>query len=116
MTMKVTPEQALHQCLVWYGMGTGGVPTKQEAVDDLMKFFTYRFKGAFKNDPKTWSDEDDAHVLQRLFILRCSEAIGSLAAQLAAGAGKLSIALEHVRKARSKVIKANSEGPGPFCS
>ena len=97
MTSKAaTPEQIVSLCLVWYGRGTGGVPSRQDAVDDLVQFFKAKFVNALRNDPLRWTDADDAHVLEKLFILRCAEAIGRLAAQEATKDGVLSIGSSHV--------------------
>ena len=113
----VTAEQAIAQCLVWYGMGTGGVPTRQAAVDSLVSFFTDKFRNAIKNDPRVWTDEDDLHRVQRQFILRCAEAIGRLAAQLATKDGVLAITVTHVEHARDKVVSENGDpNPGDFCN
>jgi hypothetical protein len=112
----ITVDQVLNHCLVAYGNGTGGLPTKLDAIDDLVQFFQVRFAAALKGDPQRWSDVDPPHTLERLFVLRCSEAIGRLAALEATKRGALSISIADQRTARALVIAANNPGPGVWCN
>lgn len=111
-----TPDQILQECLVCYGRGTGKVPTRQDALDDLVGFFQARFVRAVRNDPLRFSDADPAHVLEKLFVLRTSEAIGRLAALEATRRGAVSIGLADIATARTSVINANSPNPGDWCN
>jgi len=113
---KRTPDQILQECLVCYGRGTGSVPTRQNALDNLVAFFQSRFVKAVTNDPLRFSDADHAHVLERMFVLRCSEAIGRLAALKATQRGAVSIGLADIQTARNDVINANSPLPGDWCN
>jgi hypothetical protein len=109
-------DQIINHCLVWYGSGTRGMPTRLDAINDLVTFFRNRFIRALRNDPERWTDVKHERTLERLFILRCSEAIGRLAAQIAISKGKVSIAKEHIQAARRAVIAANSPAPGDWCN
>ena len=106
----------INHCLVWYGSGTRGLPTRLDAIIDLVTFFRSKFLGALENDPDRWTDVDDKHTLERLFVLRCSEAIGRLAAQIAISKGEVSIAKEHAQAARRAVVAAYSRERGYWCS
>lgn len=112
----VTVDQILNHCLVAYGSGTGGMPTRLNAIEDLVLFFQVKFAAALKSDPMRWSDIDPPHTLERLFVLRCSEAIGRLAALEANKRGALSISIADQRTARETVIAANNPGPGVWCN
>jgi hypothetical protein len=112
----VTADQIINNCLVWYGSGTGGVATRLDAINDLVTFFRGKFITALLNDPNRWTDVDAAHTLERLFVLRCSEAIGRLAAMEATKRGATSIAVQDVQAARVAVINANSPSPGDWCN
>jgi hypothetical protein len=92
------------------------VPTRLDAIDDLITFFRSRFIRALKKDPLRWTDVTHERTLERLFVLRCAEAIGRLASQLATGRGALSISVKDVQDARNEVINANSPNPGEWCN
>lgn len=109
-------DQIINHCLVWYGSGTSGMPTRLDAINDLVTFFREKFLGALEDDPKRWTDKDDKHILERLFVLRCSEAIGRLAAQIAISKGEVSIAKEHTQAARRAVVSAYTRPRGYWCS
>jgi hypothetical protein len=116
MTNSVTIDQIVYECLVAYGAGTGTVPTASDAVQSLIAFFRPKFQQALNNDPDRWSDIDPPHTLERLFVLRCCQAVGRLAAQNATKRGVLSIHAEDVEAARNMVINANSPVPGEWCN
>ena len=111
-----TPDQILQECLVCYGRGTGSVPTRQDALDDLVRFFQMRFARAVRNDPLRFSDADPPHILEKLFVLRCSEAIGRIAALEANKRGAVSIGVADIQAARTSVINTNSPNPGDWCN
>lgn len=92
------------------------MPTHLEAIDDLVGFFRRRFVRALGNDPDRWTDIDARRIIEKLFVLKCSKAIGSLAAQKAISKGSIVITLQDVRAARKKVIGANSPGAGDWCN
>lgn len=112
----LTPDDVLHQCLVAYGSGTRGVPTQRSALDVLIKFFLTRFATAVGKDPLRFTDKDDAHILERLFVLRCAEALGRRASQKAISRGAVSISAADIDAARIDVINANSPNPGDWCN
>lgn len=109
-------DQIINHCLVWYGSGTGGVPTRLDAINDLVDFFKGFFLGALDDDPDRWSDKKHKYTLERLFVLRCSEAIGRLAAQIAISKGEVSIAVEHTQAAQQAVVAAYTRPRGYWCS
>src|SRR5262245_15221521 len=95
------------------------MPTRLDAINDLVDFFKRFFLGALDNDPNRWTDVAPQYTLERLFVLRCSEAIGRLAAQIAISKGEVSITEKHTQAARSAVIRTYSPPPpqrGYWCS
>jgi hypothetical protein len=116
MSNAITVDQIIYDCLVAYGGGTGGVPTRPDAVKSLIDFARPKFQQALNNDPNRWSDIDPAHTLERLFVLRCCQAVGRLAAQKATQRGVLSIHVEDAVAARTAVVNANSPAPGEWCN
>ena len=114
---KVTVDQILDQCLVAYGRGTGSLPSTGGAVASLRAHFKPRFKKALKKDPKRWLDKDASHALEKIFVLRCCEAIGRLAASKATARGALAISTADADSARAEVVLANpGPRPGDWCN
>jgi hypothetical protein len=116
-TRTVTADEILDECLVAFGSGTGALGTHYEAVAALKRFFRPKFENALRRDTQRWKDQDDAHVLERLFVLRCCQAIGRLAAQKATARGALTISEADANDARDDVVAAN-QGPasGDWCN
>ncbi len=112
----LTAEQVLRQCLVAYGSGTGGVPTEHAAIEKLVEFYLPKFGKALTNDPDRFLDADCVHKLEKLFVLRCSETIGRLAAHRAIARGYRSIAVEDVEHALVIVNNINTFNPGDWCN
>jgi hypothetical protein len=113
----VTVDEILDECLVAYGSGTGGLGTHYLAVAALKRFFRPKFERALRNDDVRWTDKDEAHILERLFVLRCCQAIGRLAAQKATARGALAISENDANAARADVVAANQGGaPGDWCN
>ena len=104
----ISVDQIINHCLVSYGSGTGGLPTTLDAIDDLVLFFKKRFLNALENDPQRWTGKDPKRREEEVFILRCSAAIGRLAAQRAVSQGKIRIDRDDTIAARVAVIGANS--------
>ena len=76
-SVALTPEQVIRQCLVAFGSGTGGIPTKHEAIEESIAFFSPMLAAVLAEKPERFAGEE------KLFILRCVQAIGRLAAQYA---------------------------------
>ena len=116
MASVLTTEQVIRQCLVAYGSGTGGIPTKHEAIEESIAFFLPMLTEALRLDPQRFSGGDDQHRLEKLFILRCVEAIGRLAAQNATTRGAIAIGVDDTIAARNVVITENSRASfTPYC-
>jgi len=115
-------DQIIHQCLVSFGSGTGGLPTKLDAINDLVLFLRGRILNALKEDPLRWTVDTPEHEVEKAFILRCAAAIGRLAAQIATKNGMIHIDRTHTTAARDIVIKAAKRitkriplPPTPYC-
>ena len=104
----ISVDQVIHHCLVSYGSGTGGLPTTRDAIDDLVSFFRERFSIALEEESQRWTGSDPVRREEEVFILRCSEAIGRLAAQRAISQGKIRIDRNDTVEARAAVISANT--------
>jgi hypothetical protein len=113
---SLTAEQVFRQCLVAFGSGTGGVPTDHAAIEKLVEFYLPKFGNAMNNDPERFADGDCPHKLEKQFVLRCSEAVGRLAAHHAIARGYRSIAAEDVEYAFFKVNNINTFNPGDWCN
>jgi len=112
-------DQIIHHCLVSFGSGTGGLPTKLEAIDDLVLFLRERILNALKEDPLRWTGDTPEREVEKAFILRCVAAIGRLAAQIATNNGMIHIDSTHTIAARDIVIKAAKRitfPPTPYCN
>jgi hypothetical protein len=115
-SVGLTSEQVIRQCLVAYGSGTGGIPTKHEAIEESIAFFLPMLEAALQQDPQRFSGVDDQHKLEKLFILRCVEAIGRLAAHYATARGAIAIGVDDTIAARGIVIIENGGAPlSPYC-
>ena len=115
-SVDLTAEQVIRQCLVAFGSGTGGIPTKHEAIEESIAFFLPMLTEALREDPLRFSGKDEQHRLERLFILRCVEAIGRLAAQYATARGAIAIGVDDTIAARGVVINQNGRATSsPYC-
>ena len=115
-SVDLTAEQVIRQCLVAFGSGTGGIPTKHEAIEESIAFFLPMLTEALREDPLRFSGKDEQHRLERLFILRCVEAIGRLAAQYATARGAIAIDVDDTIAARGVVINQNGRATtSPYC-
>ena len=113
----ISVDQILNHCLVSYGSGTGGLPTTLDAIDDLVFFFRKSLLKALEDDPLRWTGIDPERREEEVFVLRCSAAVGRLAAHKAMSQGKIRIEKEDTIAAREAVIGANSPRQvlTPFC-
>ena len=114
-SVALTAEQVIRQCLVAFGSGTGGIPTKHEAIEESIDFFLPMLTEALRLAPLRFSPGDEEHRLERLFILRCVQAIGRLAAQNATARGAIAIDVVDTKAARHAVIDENGGGGSPYC-
>jgi hypothetical protein len=116
-SVALTAEQVIRQCLVAFGSGTGGIPTKHEAIEESIAFFLPMLTEALRQDPQRFSGGDKKHLLEKQFILRCVEAIGRLAARKAMDRGAIEISEADILAARTAVITENSRASvvSPYC-
>jgi hypothetical protein len=109
-------DDVVHQCLVAYGNGTGGVWTRSAAIQKLVTFFGQRFGTALALDPLRFTGADPQHRLEEIWVLRNAELLGRLAAQYATARAALTIDVQDVETARIAVINAAGPNPGVWCN
>ena len=115
-SVGLTPEQVIHQCLVAYGSGTGGIPTQHEAIEESIAFFLPMLTAALQDKPLRLSGDDAVSRLEKRFILSCVKAIGRLAAQYATDRGALVIGADDTIAARNVVINEHGRASAsPYC-
>ena len=114
-SVALTAEQVIRQCLVAFGSGTGGIPTKHEAIEESIDFFLPMLTEALRVDPQRFSGRDRKHIFEKQFILSCVEAIGRLAAQNATARGAIAIDVVDTKAARKTIIDENGGGGSPYC-
>jgi hypothetical protein len=115
-SVGLTAEQVIRQCLVAFGSGTGGIPTKHEAIEESIAFFLPMLEEALRQAPLRFSPEEKKHRVERLFILSCVEAIGRLAARNATARGAIAIDVDDTIAARNVVINENGRATlSPYC-
>ena len=109
-------EEVLFHCI--YALGCGAqMDIERDALIALLDKVRPGYTTALNAPGLTASDPQGEPRWDKVksFLLRCSEAIGRLAAQKATAAGSFTIKENHLMDAYSVVRTGNAGGPGSFC-